>query len=173
MNFSIGRSLEILTNTPNVIENLLKGLNDEWLYSNEGPDTFSPFDVIGHLIHCDKTDTMERLDIILNRLNKKFEPFDRFAMYKESKGKSIKDLLSEFRKLREMNLKDLKELNLTENELDMKGIHPQFGEVTLRQLIATWVVHDLSHIAQICRVMAKQYKAETGPWVEYLRILQK
>ena len=173
MKFSIERSLEILSNTPFVLDHLLKGLSDEWLYSNEGPETFSPYDIIGHLIHCDKTDTMERLDIILNRQDKRFAPFDRFAMYIESKGKTIDELLSEFRILRENNLKTLSGLKLTGNELDKKGIHPQFGEVTLRELLATWVVHDLSHIAQICRVMAKQYKDETGPWIEYLRILQK
>lgn len=173
MNFCTERSIEILSNTPVVLNNLLKDLNNDWLYSNEGEDTWSPFDIIGHLVHGERTDWMERLDIILHRADKNFRPFDRFAQFNESKGKTINDLLTEFKILRESNIANLKKLNLKENNLDLKGIHPNFGEVTLRQLLATWTVHDLNHIAQICRVMAKQYKAETGPWVEYLPILQK
>ncbi len=116
---------------------------------------------------------MERIDIILNRDDKHFEPFDRFAQFTESKDKSISELLAEFRTLREKNIKYLKDLNITEENFDEIGIHPVFGEVTLRQLLSTWAVHDLNHIAQITRVMAKQYKDETGPWVEFLPILSK
>lgn len=137
----------------------------------KGPETWSPYDILGHLIHGERTDWMERIDIILNRDDKHFTPFDRFAQFTENKGKSLNDLLTEFKELRESNLKKLKALNLSETELMQKGIHPVFGEVTLKQLLSTNVVHDLSHIAQICRVMTKQYKNETGPWIEYLPIL--
>ncbi len=173
MKFDLSKSLEILSNTPSVLESLLHGLSNEWLYSNEGPDTWSPFDILGHLVHGEHTDWMERIDIILNRDDKHFEPFDRFAQFTESKDKSISELLAEFRTLREKNIKYLKDLNITEENFDEIGIHPVFGEVTLRQLLSTWAVHDLNHIAQITRVMAKQYKDETGPWVEFLPILSK
>ncbi|MBE2218954.1 MAG: DinB family protein [Ignavibacteria bacterium] len=173
MKFDLSKSLEILSNTPSVLESLLHGLSNEWLYSNEGPDTWSPFDIVGHLVHAELTDWMERMDIILNKEDKHFKPFDRFAQFTESKDKSISELLAEFRTLREKNIKNLKDLNITEEKFDELGIHPVFGEVTLRELLSTWVVHDLNHIAQITRVMAKQYKDETGPWVEFLPILSK
>ncbi len=173
MNFDLNKSIEILSNTPTVLESLLYNLSNEWLYTNEGPDTWSPFDIVGHLVHGEKTDWMERMDIILNKEDKHFRSFDRFAQFNESKGKSINDLLAEFRSLREKNIAVVKDLGLTEDKLDLKGIHPSFGDVTLRQLLSTWVVHDLGHIAQISRVMAKQYKDETGPWIEYLPILNK
>lgn len=173
MKFDLNKSIEILTNTPGVLESLLDGLSDEWLHSNEGMDTWSPYDIIGHLIHAERTDWMERMDIILNRDDKHFKPFDRFAQFTESKGKSLSDLLVEFRELREKNLKVLKKIDLTEDKLNKIGIHPKFGEVTLKQLLSTWTVHDLNHQAQISRVMAKQYKEETGPWVEYLPVLTR
>jgi hypothetical protein len=129
--------------------------------------------VIGHLIHGEQTDWIERLDMILSdRADKKFRPFDRFAQFTESKGKSLTQLLEEFTALRRKNVAYLQAKNLTGDDLNKKGIHPVFGEVTLTNLLATWAVHDLNHTAQIARVMAKQYKAETGPWVEYLRILK-
>jgi len=173
MKFDLNKSIEILSNTPAVLESLLHNLSNDWLYSNEGPDTWSPFDIVGHLIHGERTDWMERMDIILNREDKHFNPFDRFAQFTESKGKSITELLQEFRGLREKNLAFLKNLDLNDDKLDLKGIHPVFGEVTLRQLLSTMVVHDLGHIAQISRVMAKQYKDETGPWINYLPVLTK
>ena len=173
MKFDLNKSIEILTNTPGVLESLLDGLSDEWLHSNEGMDTWSPYDIIGHLIHAERTDWMERMDIILNRDDKHFKPFDRFAQFTESKGKSLSDLLIEFRELREKNLEVLKKIDLTEDKLNKIGIHPKFGEVTLKQLLSTWTVHDLNHLAQISRVMAKQYKEETGPWVEYLPVLTR
>lgn len=173
MKFDLNKSIEILFNTPAVLESLLHNLSNDWLYSNEGPDTWSPFDIVGHLIHGERTDWMERMDIILNREDKHFNPFDRFAQFTESKGKSITELLKEFRGLREKNLATLKNLDLNDDKLDLKGIHPVFGEVTLRQLLSTMVVHDLGHIAQISRVMAKQYKDETGPWINYLPVLTK
>lgn len=173
MKFDLNKSIEILTNTPGVLESLLYGLSDEWLHSNEGMDTWSPYDIIGHLIHAERTDWMERMDIILNRDDKHFKPFDRFAQFTESEGKSLSDLLIEFRELRQKNLETLKKIDLTEDKLNNIGIHPKFGEVTLKQLLSTWTVHDLNHLAQISRVMAKQYKEETGPWVEYLPVLTR
>jgi len=171
MKFDLSKSLEILSNTPTVLESLLHGLSNEWLYSNEGPDTWSPFDIVGHLVHAELTDWMERMDIILNKEDKHFKPFDRFAQFTESKDKSISELLAEFRTLREKNMRSVKDLNITDEKFGEIGIHPVFGEVTLRQLLSTWAVYDLNHIAQITRVMAKQYKDETGPWVEFLPIL--
>lgn len=173
MNFSIERSLEILSRTPDSLEVFLNGINDVWISNNEGPDTWSPYDIVGHLVHGEKIDWMERTDIILNRNDKHFRPFDRFAQFTESKGKTLTDLLKEFKQLRMNNIKTLKSLNLNEEKLNLKGIHPKFGEVTLKQLLSTWTIHDLNHISQICRVMAKQYKEATGPWIEYLPILNK
>lgn len=174
MNFSFNKSIGILERTPKVLELMLENLSDEWTMNNEGPETWSPYDVLGHLVHGEQTDWIIRTKIILSDSeNKAFTPFDRFAQFEESKGKSLTDLLDEFKKARKENLKFLSGLNLSENDLDKTGIHPKFGEVTLRQLLSTWTVHDLSHIAQIARVMSKQYKDAVGPWVEYLPILQK
>jgi hypothetical protein len=173
MNFSLERSIEILERTPTAYKELLNGVSDVWIMSNEGDGTWSPYDVLGHLIHGETTDWMERIEIILSdNPDKKFRSFDRFAQFEESKGKSLKDLLGEFMMLRIMNLEKLKAKNITETDLDKKGIHPVFGEVTLKQLLSTWVVHDLNHLAQVSRVMAHQYKDEVGPWKEYLRILK-
>ena len=172
MQYSLERSYEILERTPAVLQALLAGLHDDWLMHNEGPETFSPYDVVGHLVHGEKTDWTARTKMILEFGNTKtFEKYDRFAQYEESKGKSIQQLLDEFAALRKNNMDWLRSLNLTESDLDKKGTHPVFGDVTLRNLQATWVVHDLTHIAQITRVMAKQYKEEMGPWPEFFRIL--
>jgi hypothetical protein len=172
MKFDLNKSYEILERTPSVLRILLSGLSDDWIMNNEGPETFSPYDVIGHLIQGEKTDWRDRTTMILEHgVTKSFVPFDRFAQFEESKGKSMQQLLSEFEKLRADNLIWLKSLNLSETDFDKKGIHPALGQVTLKQLLSTWVVHDLTHIAQITRVMAKQYKEETGPWIEYFRIL--
>jgi len=172
MKYSVDKSYEILERTPAVLRSLLSNLDNEWIMNNEGADTFSPYDVIGHLIHGEKTDWVVRAKIILEfGLSKAFTPWDRFAQFQESKGKTVQQLLDEFETVRKENLAWLKSLNLSEVELDKKGIHPMLGEVTLRNLLATWVVHDLTHIAQITRVMAKQYKEEMGPWPEFFRIL--
>jgi hypothetical protein len=174
MNFSIAHSTEILERTADVIERLTNNLSADWIMNNEGGETWSVFDVVGHLIHGEKTDWMTRIDIILaENGNKTFKTFDRFAQFEESKGKSFEQLLKEFKSARELNLKKLKELNLTEKEYNKTGIHPKFGAVTLSNLIAAWAVHDLDHISQISRVMAKQYKEESGPWVEYMKILRQ
>lgn len=172
MQYSLKRSYEILERTPAVLNVLLAGLSYDWIIPNEGQETFSPYDVIGHLIHGEKTDWTERAKMILEfGNNQTFVQWNRFAQYEESKGKSLQQLLEEFAFIRKDNVVWLKSLNLTETDLDKKGMHPVLGEVTLRNLLATWVTHDLTHIAQITRVMAKQYKEEMGPWPEFFRIL--
>ena len=172
MNYDFKQSCEILERTPSVLKTLLSGLSDDWIMNNEGPETFSPYDVIGHLIHGEKTDWRERTNMILEHgTSKSFVPFDRFAQYEASKGKTLSQLLDEFEALRKENMIWFRSLKLSENDLDKKGIHPILGQVTLRQLLSAWVVHDLTHIAQVTRVMAKQYKEEIGPWTEFFRIL--
>lgn len=172
MKFTTERSFEILSRTPGVLRSLLENLDEEWIMNNEGPETFSPFDVLGHLLHGEKTDWAARTKMILEHgTEKTFVSWDRFAMYEESRGKSMAQLLNEFETARVINLQWLESLQLTEQDLDKKGMHPKLGEVTLRHLLSTWVVHDLTHIAQITRVMAKQYKPEMGPWPEFFRIL--
>lgn len=172
MKYDANKSYEILERTPAVLKTLLSNLHEDWILSNEGPETFSPYDVIGHLIHGEKTDWVARAKLILEfGLSKPFEPYDRFAQIEASKGKSLQELLNEFEKLRVVNITWLKSLHLKEEDLDKKGMHPSLGEVSLRNLLSTWVVHDLAHIAQVTRVMAKQYKEEMGPWPEFFRIL--
>jgi hypothetical protein len=172
MKYDLNKSIEILERTPAVLQALLSGINDDWIIQNEGPETFSSYDVIGHLIHGEKTDWTTRTKRIMEYGNSKtFELWDRFAQYEESKGKTLQQLLDEFAAIRKENLVWFKGLQLTGADLDKKGMHPKLGEVTLRNLLATWVVHDLTHIAQITRVMAKQYKEEMGPWPEFFRIL--
>jgi hypothetical protein len=172
MKFTIQKSIEILEKTPFVLNSLLADLSEDWIMNNEGPETFSPYDVIGHLIHGERTDWKIRAKLILETgTTVPFSPYDRFAQFEESKGKTLQQLLDEFEIIRKENMLWLKTLNLTETDLDKKGTHPNLGEVTLRNLLATWVVHDLTHIAQITRVMAKQYKEEIGPWKEFFRIL--
>lgn len=174
MQFDINKSIEVLERTPYVIVQMLQSVSDEWVMQNEGPDTWSAYDIVGHLIHGEKTDWITRMEIILSdSADKKFPVFDRFAQFTNSKGKSLKQLMGEFIELRKENMVKLQQRALQEADLDKTGIHPEFGTVTLRQHLATWVVHDLNHIAQIARVMAKQYKTEVGPWVEYLPVLKK
>lgn len=173
MHFSLQKSLEILERTPDVLDAMLQNLSSEWTSNNEGGDTWSVYEIIGHLIHGEKTDWIPRAEIILSdNPDKRFEPFDRFAQYEASKGKSLAQLLDEFKTLRKKNVEHLVSKKLTEDNLKEKGVHPAFEEVTLSQLLSTWVVHDLNHIAQISRIMAKQYAAAVGPWTDYLRILQ-
>ncbi len=172
MQFNLQKSIQILERTPTVIEKLLDGIDNDWINNNEGPDTWSPYDIVGHLIHGEKTDWIPRMELILSdNPDKHFISFDRFAQFRESKGKTIKQLLSEFSDLRKEGIQQLKAANLTEALLDKKGIHPEFGEVSLRKLLAAWVVHDLGHIHQMARVMAKQYNEEVGLWTKYLTVL--
>ena len=172
MKFDLSKTIEILDRTPAVLKSLLSNLNKDWVIQNEGPETFSPYDVVGHLIHGERTDWVARAKIILTAgLEKPFTAYDRFAQFKESKGKTIQQLLDEFELVRKENIGWLQSIQLTEDDLDRKGMHPELGEVSLRNLLSTWVVHDLTHLAQITRVMAKQYKEEMGPWVEYFRLM--
>ncbi|MFY0643452.1 MAG: DinB family protein [Bacteroidia bacterium] len=172
MNFSLDKSLEILTNTPKVVNAMLRGLSADWTMENEGGESWSAFDIVGHLIHGEKTDWVERTSIILKDGEPEtFTPFDRFAQFEDSKGKSLEQLLNQFDALRSKNLAWIRALNLNEGDYNKIGIHPALGEATLSQLLSSWVVHDLSHIAQISRVLAHQYKDEVGPWKAYLKIL--
>ncbi len=173
MQFDLEKSIEILGRTPDVLNTLLRGIADDWVMNNEGGETWSAYDVMGHLIHGERTDWVARMEIILSDgPNKTFARFNRFAQFEESRGKTLPQLLDEFTKVRMENIDLLRSKKLTHNDLGKTGIHPSFGEVTLEQLLATWVAHDLNHIAQVSRVMAKQYKEAVGPWIEYLRILQ-
>lgn len=173
MNFELNQSIEILRNTPFVVESYLSTLSTAWIKNNEGESTWSAYDVLAHLIDADKTNWMIRVKTILsNADNKRFEPFDRFAHLNRNQELSLDAMIKEFQTLRKNNLDELVALNITEKDLDLVGVHPALGEVSLRQLLATWTVHDLGHLGQISRVMAKQYSNEVGPWVEYLRILR-
>ncbi len=172
MKFQLDQAMEVLARTPVVLRGMLENVSDVWARSNYGPETFSPFDVVGHLIHGEKTDWMPRLRIILQHgESRPFEPFDRYAMYEESKGKSTGQLLDEFEHLRSENLRALRDLRLTEKQLTLRGTHPALGSVSADNLLATWVAHDLNHIAQIAKAMAYQYGDAVGPWREYLSIL--
>lgn len=174
MKHSTEKSIAVLERTPHVLHSLLSGLSEEWTSANEGENTWSAYDVVGHLIHGEKTDWMVRIRLILSKNESKtFAPFDRFAQFESSKGKSLTDLLDEFKALRSENIALFKSLGIDDTKFNQTGTHPAFGEVTLKQLLATWVVHDLDHISQITRVMAKQYKEEVGPWIEYLKILRQ
>lgn len=173
MIFDLNKSLEILERTPGVLETMLLNLSDEWIHSNEGEQTWCAYDVIGHLIHGEITDWIPRMEIILTQNPEiQFEPFDRFAQFKNSEGKLLQRLLEEFKLLRKRNLDLLRNKHLTDKHFSLKGKHPALGEVTLAQLLATWVVHDLNHLSQVARIMAKQYKNEVGPWIEYLGVLK-
>lgn len=174
MEFNLAHAIEILSRTPNVIEALLSGISNEWAMNNEGGESWSPYDIVGHYIVGEKTDWIIRMEIILgDKEDKSFVPFNRFAQFEESNNKTLSELLKEFKQLREENLSKLNSANLTESDLDKTGVHPAFGIVTLRQLLSAWVVHDLSHINQISRVMAKQYTEAIGPWKEYLSVITK
>jgi len=172
--FQIEHAVEILSRTPATLDALLRDLPESWLIRNEGAETWSPYDVIGHLVYGEETDWIPRAKIILEHGEARaFEPFDRVAMFEESKGKSIGQLLDTFARLRAENLSELKALNLTADLLAKRGRHPELGVVTLSQLLSTWVVHDLGHIRQIVRVLSKQYGDAVGPWRAYLSILEE
>lgn len=173
MQFDIDKAIEVLERTPSVIKSLLSEISDEWTLNNEGENTWSPYDVVGHLVHGEKTDWMPRLEMVLaNSETKTFEPYNRFAQFEMSKGKSLATLLSEFESFRKQNIDTLKAQNISEKDLSKIANHPSLGRVTLKNLLAAWVVHDLGHITQISRVMAKQYKDEIGPWSKYLTIVK-
>ncbi|MEJ7813212.1 MAG: DinB family protein [Gemmatimonadaceae bacterium] len=174
MQFQLTDALEILERTPATFRALLGDLPDVWTAPNEGPDTFSAFDNVGHLIHGERTDWVPRARIILAQgPSRRFEPYDRFAQYWESRGKSMAELLDEFARLRAENLATVRGWQLSERELALEGEHSALGPVTLRQLLATWVAHDLGHVAQTARVLAKQYREAVGPWRAYLPVLDR
>ena len=171
-NYSIQTSLQVLEHTPKTLHALLTGFSDEWLKQDEGPGTWSAFDVLSHLIFCEKTNFFTRIQIIRSNMDQKvFAPFDMSMQFELTKGRKITELLAEFENLRKEHLLYFAENPVTEADLHKTGIHPKFGEVPLLNVLSTWVAHDLSHTAQIVRVMAKQYKEEVGPFIEFLRIL--
>ena len=170
--FAMDEAVAILARTPATLDAFLRGLPEGWTAATEGADTWSPFDVVGHLIHGERTDWMPRVKIILEHgESRAFDKFDRFAQFDASKDRTLASLLDEFAALRQGCLRELAAMRLTEAELDRRGRHPELGVVTLRQLLATWVAHDLDHVVQISRVLARQYSDEVGPWRAYLRVI--
>ncbi len=172
MDFELGHAIAVLERTPATLRSLLVGLAPAWTDATEGPETWSPYVVVGHLVHGERTDWIPRARIILAQgPDRRFTPYDRFAQSRESEGKSLSDLLDEFAQLRAENLANLKSWQLADAQLALEGVHPAFGAVTLRQLLATWVAHDLGHVVQVSRVMAKQYRDAIGPWTAYLSVM--
>jgi hypothetical protein len=171
--FNLDDCVLMLSRTPGILRAWLAELPDRWVRVDEGPETWSPFDVVGHLIHGEKTDWIPRVERILSQDSEPFEPFDRFAQIEENEGRYLEELLDDFEELRVRNLGQLRSHRIGDEELDRQGTHPEFGTVTLRQLLASWVTHDLGHIAQIARVMAKRHTEEVGPWREYLAVLAR
>lgn len=170
--FSLEEAIPILERTPRTLDAMLRGLPDAWLACHEGDATFSPFDVVGHLIHGERTDWMPRARRILESGDAQpFDPFDRFAQKEVSRGKTLDQLLDEFGRLRSANIAALKALRLEPSDMVRRGRHPTLGAVTMRQLLATWVAHDLDHLIQIARVLASQYADEVGPWRAHLRVI--
>lgn len=174
MEFTLDSGLTVLERTPATLRAMLAGQSSEWIDATEGPETWSPYVIVGHLIHGERSDWITRAQIILDQgPQRRFTPYDRLAQFRESEGKTLANLLDEFENARCANLETLRGWRLTDAELALEGEHPAFGNVTLRQLLATWAVHDLGHIAQIARVMAKQYREAIGPWREYLPIVDR
>ena len=170
--FTLDDAVAVLTRTPATLDTLLRGLPDWWTAANEGPGTWSPFDVIGHLIHGEQTDWIPRVKIILEHgESRTFEKFNREAQFEGAQSPSLEQRLDEFAALRRGNLRELAALKLTAADLDRTGRHPAFGVVTLRQLLATWAAHDLDHVMQISRVLGRQYAGDVGPWHAYLRVI--
>ena len=173
MDFQLDRAIEILGSTPATVRAMVGELSDEWTAGSGRQDDWGVFDVVGHLIHADETDWIPRAEVILRRgEDRNFPPFDRFGQFEKSRGKTLGDLLDEFAAIREGCLATVSGWGLTDEQLGLRGVHPEFGEVTLRQLLATWVVHDLTHVRQIATIMAKKYEDAVGPWKAYLSILK-
>ena len=173
MSVLLSEAIPVLRRTPATLRALLSGLGDEWLDADEGPDTFTPRDVIGHLISGEETDWIPRLRIILEHgEGRPFTPFDRFGFRQKYGRRPIDELLDRFATLREENLRRLEELRLAPAQMELRGTHPELGTVTLSQLLATWVGHDLTHVSQVVRVMANRYQQAVGPWRAYLRVLR-
>ena len=172
--FRLDEAVALLERTPATLDALLRGMPEPWLSCDEGPETWSPYVVVGHLIHGEKTDWLPRARRILDDGEKRaFDPFDRFAQLRDSKGKALAELLDEFSILRRKSLDELAALKLGERDLERRGRHPELGAVTLGELLATWVVHDLDHVQQIARVMAKRWGDACGPWKKYLRVVRE
>jgi hypothetical protein len=172
-NFNLAGTVAILIRTPASLDALLRGLPEIWVRNNEGENTWSAFDIMGHLIVGERTDWMPRARIILeNGETRPFDPFDRFAQLKEDPDKSLDQLLDDFARLRRENVTALQALNLKPEDLARRGRHPELGVVTLSELLATWAVHDLTHLHQLSRVMAHQYRDAVGPWSAYLGVLK-
>ncbi len=174
LSFDLERASQILARTPQILRVWLVGLDEAWARQNYGGESFSPFDVVGHLIHGELTDWIPRARHILEHgESKPFEPFDRFAMYELSRGRSLEELVTEFERLRSESLRTLASLKLGERDLERAGQHPALGRVTLGELLATWVVHDLNHLHQIAKCQAFQYRGEVGPWRAYLPLIPR
>jgi hypothetical protein len=172
MEFDLQQTIALLSRTPSSLNALLRDLPQTWTLGNEGGKTWSPFDIVGHLIHGERTDWMPRARMILQHgESRAFDPFDRLAQERESQGKSLRELLDEFARLRSENLNALGAMNLQPSDFDRRGRHPELGVVSLSQLLATWAVHDLTHLHQLSRVMAYQYRDLVGPWSAYLGVL--
>jgi DinB superfamily len=173
MEHNLPQTMLLLARTPATLNALLRDLPETWTLQNEGGNTWNAFDVVGHMIHCERTDWLPRARTVLQfGESQTFEPFDRWGHVRESQGKSLDQLLDEFARLRSENLDELRALNLQQQDLERRGRHPALGVVTLSELLATWAVHDLTHLHQISRVMAHQYRDAVGPWSEYLGVLQ-
>jgi hypothetical protein len=173
MEHNLQHTISLLSRTPAALNALLRDLPDAWTFQNEGENTWSAFDVVGHLIHAERTDWMPRARMILQFGDThKFEPFDRLAQVRESQGKSLGQLLDEFARLRSENLAELRALHLKPDDFARRGRHPALGVVTLSELLATWAAHDLTHLHQISRIMAHQYREAVGPWRAYLGVLK-
>lgn len=173
MEFELDAGTAVLERTPGILRSMLEGLPAAWTDATEGEGTWSPYDILGHLVHGERTDWIPRARIILAPAgDRRFPPFDRFAQLSQPR-RSVAELLDEFASLRSRSLRELRDWRLTSDQLALEGVHPDFGAVTLRQLLATWVAHDLGHLAQVARVMAKQYREAIGPWRAYLPIVDR
>jgi len=174
MEYDFKRGLELLERTPGTLESMLGGLSETWLTASEGPDTWTPWDVMAHMTELERTDWLPRVKVVMEHgTDRPFDPVDRTAFRTRLEGRSVESLLEEFAELRRDNLAALEEMNLGPDKYLLHGAHPALGEVVLSQLLSAWVVHDLTHIAQISRVLAKQYDSAVGPWKEYLGILNR
>ena len=173
MRFDLGQASQLLARTPPTLRALLAGVDDAWLDADEGEGTFSPAEVVGHLLEAERTNWLPRARVIrAGDPSAAFPPFDRYAHRRLHAGKRLEELLDEFAALRHRNLAEVASWGLDERALDARAVHTEFGPVTLRQLLSTWVVHDLGHLAQVARVMAKRYREDVGPWERFLPILR-
>lgn len=173
MNFNLKEAIEVLERTPKTLESLLVGLSDDWLQCNEGEGTWNSTQVVEHLIECEKSNWIPRMKTILEeRGNRIFPPYDRDAHLFNPSQTSISEKLEEFKSLRAYNIEIVRRESIVESQFELTGEHPTFGKVKLRELLSTWVVHDLTHISQIVRVMSERYREDVGPWVEYLSVLK-